>query len=52
MGTFGAWPDNYYCIDNNLRVIGKSEYYLDSEKEATIIEDCITLLETLLYKLA
>jgi len=46
--TFRSWPDNYYLINDKMKVIGKSEYHLDLDKEATIILDCTELLEKLL----
>ncbi len=47
---FRIWPDNYYCVDNKLKVIAKSEYYLHDEDEAEVIEDCTIFLESLLIK--
>jgi len=47
---FRAWPDKYHCIDNDLKVIAKADYYTDDDKEATIIEECTVVLEKLIKK--
>jgi hypothetical protein len=45
---YQAWPDKYYCLDANLKVIAKSEYHKEGHYEAKIIEDYTNLLETLM----
>ncbi len=45
---FQAWPDQYYCINKEFQIISKSEYYLEGDNEATIIEDCTVTLEKLM----
>lgn len=45
---FRAWPDKYYCLDQNFRVIAKSEYHVNKDKDATIIVDLIDFLEGLI----
>lgn len=45
---FKAWPDRYHCIDKDLKVIAKSQYYDDEEREATIVEDCTDILKKLM----
>jgi len=42
---FKAWPDKYHFIDNNYKIIAKSQYHDDVEHEATIIEDCTLVLK-------
>jgi hypothetical protein len=41
--TFRSWPDKYYCIDNKLNVIAKSEY-----GDALIKKDCTDLIHELM----
>jgi hypothetical protein len=43
---YKAWPDKYYCIDKNLKIIAKSEY--GAVKDALINKDCIVLINELL----
>lgn len=43
---FRAWPDQYHCVDSNLRLIAKSEY--GAKKEATINKDYTVLLNELM----
>jgi hypothetical protein len=45
---FRAWPDQFHCIDNNLKVTAKSEYGLHYESEALIIEDITQLLQKII----
>jgi len=40
---YKAWPDKYYCIDKNLKIIGKSEY--GANVDALINKDCCILIE-------
>lgn len=45
---FQAWPDKYYCIDKDLKVIGKSEYGDGvNNAEAVILKDYTDLLKEL-----
>ena len=46
--TFQAWPDKFYCVDKDLKVISKSEYHKDGDLEAKIIVDYTKLLESLI----
>jgi hypothetical protein len=43
---YKAWPDKYYCIDKNFKIIGKSEYGKD--KDALINKECYILIEELI----
>jgi len=43
---FRAWPDKYYYLDKDLRVIEKSEY--GEKADALINYDCIDLLRDIL----
>jgi hypothetical protein len=45
---FRAWPDKYHIIDQNLKVVAKSEYHKDGDNDALIIEDCTIALEKLM----
>ena len=40
---YKSWPDKYYCIDKNKKIIAKSEY-----TNAIINKDCCLLIEELL----
>lgn len=40
------WPDKYYLVDNNYKVLAKAEYGRDAD--ALINVDCIELLDDLL----
>jgi hypothetical protein len=44
--TFRVWPDKYYLVDHNYKVLAKSEY--GEKSDALINVDCVTLLEELL----
>ncbi len=44
--TFRAWPDKYYLIDTDKRVLQKSTYGANSD--ALIDIDCITLIRQML----
>lgn len=46
--TFRAWPDKYYCINNNYEVIAKAEYGDQGDEDAKIIEDCTVLIKKLI----
>ena len=48
--TYRAWPDIFYCVDKNLKIISKSVYHKDGDMEAKIIEDYTDLLENLINK--
>jgi len=39
---FRAWPDKYYCVDMNYKVIETSEYGM--KHDALINKDCIDLI--------
>lgn len=43
--SFMAWPDKYHFVNKDLQVVAKSEYHLEGDKEAVIIEDYTVLLE-------
>ena len=43
---FSAWPDKYYCIDADHRVIARSEYGRD--QDAVVNLDCVDLIKQLL----
>ena len=45
---YKAWPDKYYCVDQNLKIIAKSQY--GASKEAIINKDCCDLIEELCNK--
>lgn len=42
--TFHAWPDKYYLIDNNYKVLSKSEYGTKGDNDALIRVDCTKLI--------
>ena len=44
--TFRAWPDKYYLIDKQYKVIAKSEYGM--KKDGLINVDCLDLLNQML----
>lgn len=43
---FRAWPDKYYCIDKDLKIIETSSY--GSKRDALIDKDCLDLIKELL----
>jgi hypothetical protein len=43
---YKAWPDKYYCLDRDFKIIGKSQY--GKSKDALINKDCCELIEELL----
>ena len=43
---YKTWPDKYYCIDKNFKIIGKSEY--GEAKDALINKECYVLIEELI----
>jgi hypothetical protein len=43
---YKTWPDKYYCLDKNLKIIGKSQY--GANAEALINKDCCALIEELM----
>lgn len=45
---FRAWPDKYHFVDTDLKVLAKSEYHQEGDKDALIVEDCIVVLSKLL----
>ena len=45
---YKAWPDKYYCLDNKMNIIAKSEYGENSD--ALINKDCCVLINELLNK--
>jgi hypothetical protein len=44
--TFQAWPDKYYLIDRDMRVLAKSTY--GTRADALIDVDCINLVREIL----
>lgn len=46
--TFRAWPDKYYLIDSQYKIIAKSEY--GAKKDALINTDCCDLICKLIKK--
>ncbi len=45
---FQAWPDKYYCVDNEKKVVMKSTYGKNSD--ALIDVDCVEYIRILLNK--
>lgn len=45
--TFQAWPDQYYCVDQNKKIIKKSEYGINGGNEAKILLDYTDLIKQL-----
>lgn len=43
---FRAWPDKYYCVNKDLKIIETSSY--GNKKDALINKDCLDLIEELL----
>lgn len=48
---FRAWPDKYYCINNEYKVLAKAEYGSGKEDDAKIIEDCTVLIKKIISTL-
>lgn len=48
--TFRAWPDKYYLIDKEYRVLEKSEYGTENDEDAKIKTDCCELICKLVDK--
>jgi hypothetical protein len=44
--TFHAWPDKYYLIDRDMRILKKSTY--GAQSDALIDEDCIQVVRAML----
>ena len=47
---FRAWPDKYYCVDRNMKVIAKSVYNKGGSLDAMIKKDYTILLRELMNK--
>ena len=45
---YRAWPDKYYCINNDNKIICKSEYGSSEKDNAHIKVDCTQVIEELL----
>lgn len=43
---FHSWPDKYYCLDANYKVVAKSEYGRD--RDALVNLDCVDLIQKML----
>ena len=43
---YKTWPDRYYCLDKNLKIIAKAEY--GAKGEALINKDCCEFIEELM----
>ena len=43
---YQVWPDKYYCIDKNMKIIEMSQY--GKLKDALINKDCLELVNDLL----
>jgi hypothetical protein len=46
--TFQAWPDKYYFVDKNKKVLQKALYNTQNEKDGKVIVDCVDLLKKFL----
>ena len=44
--TFHGWPDKYYCINADYKVVAKSEY--GRHQDAMVNVDCVDLIKKLL----
>lgn len=49
---FRAWPDEYYMIDSNYKVLAKSEYEKDNQnnREGLPDMDCLDLIEEIISR--
>ena len=45
---FRAWPDKFYCIDQEYKVIQKSQYGDSGDMDGVVLEDCTVTIERLL----
>jgi len=43
--AFHAWPDKYYLIDKDKKVLQKSEYGTKGDKDGKVIVDCTKVLQ-------
>jgi len=46
--TFRSWPDKYYLIDKDLKVLMKSEYGTVGEQDGKLLTDPTLILESCL----
>ncbi len=46
--TFQSWPDKYYLIDQDFKVLMKSEYGTSGEKDGKLLLDPTDILSSLL----
>lgn len=46
--TYHAWPDKYYHINPDMKVLHKSEYGTGDNDDALIKYDCLELVKALL----
>jgi hypothetical protein len=46
--TYHAWPDRYFLVDKDKKLIATSEYGKDGDMDGTILLDCTDLLQKLL----
>jgi hypothetical protein len=44
---FRAWPDKYYFLDENMKVLYKSSYGKKGQKDGKVLLDYVNLLNTL-----
>jgi hypothetical protein len=46
---YKTWPDKYYCLDKDLKIVAKSEY--GKKKDALINVECYELIQQLIEQL-
>ena len=46
--TYQAWPDKYFLLDENHRILTQSTYHKTGDADGLIKVDCTVLLEQLL----
>ena len=46
--TYQSWPDRFYLIDDNKRLLASSEYGRDGDEDGKVITDCTEILEWLI----
>jgi len=46
--TYQAWPDKYFLLDENQKIMAQSTYHKSGDLDGRIQTDCTVLLEQLL----
>jgi hypothetical protein len=48
---FHAWPDKYYLLDSNFRILAKSTYGYEEHNDAVVDVDSTEIIEELISKI-